>query len=967
MTGGPPVLPAAIGLFGFELGFERPEWLWLWLAIPALALIARFGRRRLTRVRWALVLALRAALVAVLAAILAEPTLRRPVDDLAVLFVVDGSASLGPARQAEALAFVDSALSHQRKGDVAGVVVFGAEAMVDAQLQPDLSIGSLESRPNPNASDLAAGLRLGTALLPADRTRRIVLLTDGEQTRGDAAGQTLLAAGDDLDVSVVPLLGTDQPEALIEDLIAPGTVDEGASYEVRVVARSEREATGKLRLYRNDRYLGEMPVTLPADRSTVLSFRQDGAEAGLVRFRAQLEVDPSLDGAPENNVGIATVEVRGRPKVLLVERDEGQSRYLATVLRNVGFTVDETDAAGLPPTVSALRGYAAVFLSDVPSYAVAGATQDALEVFVRDLGGGLVMLGGDESFGVGGWYGSPVERALPVRMDIDDKARFPKLGMVLALDKSCSMGGEAGSKLGMAKEAAIRTAELLSDRDMLGLVTFDAASTWVSPLAPMEGRRDSVLGDIASIRSGGGTDLYPALEAAATGLAASDAALRHVVVLSDGMTAPGAFEDLVVRAHAEDGVTLTAIALGTDADQATMRQLSLWGGGNFYYVTDQHAIPAVFTREALLATRSFLIEEPITAALAMPSDLTRGLRAALPPLGGYVATQAKDRAVVAMVAQRSAGDAGHAGPDPLLAHWRYGLGRAVAFTSDAKARWGRDWLGTEGYTQLWTQVGRWVAGAASASGLGASAEIRDGELVLTVDALDPSGQFRNFLAGEARVVAPDNRVRQLPLHQVGPGRYEARMPVDQDGSWLAGVSLVDGDDPVGQMVVEAVQAYSPEFRRHEAGGALLDELARLGHGKVLTDPAEAFARTEVPRKVPRPLWPPLVPLAAALLLADVAGRRLAGFGQRGAPVAEAARVVGAPVARNPRWVGVQPSAPASAADGTDGPDEVTADPPPAEPGPGATTGAPPVAEDSYAGQLLAARRAARKKIDDRKR
>lgn len=931
-----------------SFGFERPEWLGLLLLVPVLLAVPRLGRRVLTRARWRWALGLRTLLVAVIAVTLAEPIVRRPVDDLAVVYVIDASASVGADGVARALAFVRDSLATRRADDRAGVVVFGATAMVERSLQADLALAGLESRPSPHRSDLAAGLRLGTALLPADRTRRLVLLTDGEETHGDAAGQALLAAGDDLELAVVPLGGSDRPEVRIEDLLAPGTVDEGAAYEVRVVARADRDTTGILRLYRNDTYLGEMPVTLAADRAEVLSFRQQAGGPGLYRFRAALEVDPAVDAQPENNVGLATVQVRGRPRLLLVERDAGQAVHLATVFEGEGFDVDVTDVGGLPPDLPALRPYAAVFLSDVPSYAVSVRTQESLESYVRDLGRGLVMIGGDESFGVGGWFRTPVERALPVQMDLTDKARFPKLAMVLALDKSGSMGGgEAGSKLGLAKEAAIRTAALLSDRDALGLVTFDAASTWVSPLAPLEGRREQVSTDVASIRSGGGTDIWPAVDAAVTGLRATDAALKHIVLLSDGMTTPGDYETLIGSAHTNDAITLTSIAIGEDADQTTMQAMAGWGGGHYYLVTDKHAIPSIFARETLLATKSFLIEEPFVPALAMPSDLTRGLQGQpFPSLGGYVATEARSRATVAMTATHGTR------VDPVLAHWRYGLGRSVAFTSDAKARWAADWVGTPSYVQLWTQIARWVATSDEATGIGAVSEIRDGELVVTVDALDAAGGFRNFLRGEARVVAPDLTVLSLPLEQIGPGRYEARAPVDQDGSWLAGVQLSSGEETVGQGVTEAVQPYSPEYRRREAGGALVAELGRLGGGGVLTDPAQVFARPETPRRVPRPLWPPLMALAAVLLVLDVAARRLDLSRDAAARALESP--AGAPGAS--RWTAARARPSGGAAAGPVEEEEAQPDalrPPAIE-----------VAPDSYAGRLLAARQAARRKMED---
>lgn len=935
------------------LSFARPEWAWLLLALPLLWAVALRSRRQLSRPRWIAVQALRSLAWALLALALAEPELRRKVDDLAVVFVVDGSASVGGGGEAAALDYLRGALAAQGPHDVAAVVRFGADAMIERGLAEQLSVDGFETRPSPHQSDLAAGLRLGAALLPGDRTRRLVLLTDGEETRGDAANQALLAVDQDLELLVVPLAGGDAPEVLIEDVLAPPRVELDAAFEVKVVARSDLDATGTLRLYRNEVPLGAMPVTLEAGRSRTFTFRQEATHSGLARFRAQLEPAPGTDGLPQNNVGVATVQVAGRPRLLLVERDVEQAAHLAEALRGAGLAVDVVSAAQLPADLAAMRSYAAILLSDVAAYVTPQPAQEALESSVRDLGHGLMMLGGDESFGVGGWYKTPVERALPVRMDISDKTRFPQLGMVISLDKSCSMGGGFGSKLGMAKEAGIRTAELLSDRDFFGLNTFDGAASWVTPVAKLEGRRDQVRSDIASIRSGGGTDIYPAVEAAVEALRATDAAVRHVVLISDGMTSPGDYEALIGGAYRDHHVTLTAVATGADADAGAMRDFAKWGGGSYYLVVDKTQIPAIFTREALMATKAFLVERPFRPALAEPSELTRGVRVGS-ELGGYVVTEAKPRTTVAMLVPPNPADGPDAPKDPLLVHGRYGLGRSVAFTSDAKGRWAKDWVGTESYERLFVQTARFLAGSdEAADGVDVTAEIREGTLHVAVDALDVTGVFRNFLQGEARVVAPDLRVHPLPLRQVGPGRYEASLPVDQDGSWMAGVQLRAGEEVVGQGIAEAVQPYSPEFRRKGAGTALLAELQRIGTAGSASDPAAAFARPPTPREVPRPLWSWLVAAAAFAWLADVAARRL-DWGQD--PRAVAARMTEA-APPTTRWAALRPAT----GPGGRGPGApVAGDAPPAD------LPAPPPAEvpaDSYAGKLLAARQQARKRTD----
>lgn len=929
------------------IGFERPELLWvLGLAVPLVA-AALTSRRRLGTGRKVLALVLRLALLLVLALGLSGLTWRTQEDSLGVVFAIDGSASVDPASRAAALDFVRDALAHADDDDRAGVVVFGSTAMLEAAPRADLELHGLESRPSPHQTNIAAGLRLSTAVLSADRARRVVLLSDGEQTRGDAAAQVLLTAGDELELAVVPLQSATGADVRLEDLLVPPRVDQDAPWEVRVVARSDEPATGVLRLYRNDQYLGQTEVALSGERPDVFAFRQPGAGAGLYRFRATLEVDATADAIPQNNEAMGTVQVLGEPRILYAEGYGDQAHHLRRVLEADGFTVDVVDAAGIPPGPEGLRPYAAVVLSDIPAYALTQRQQEALQSYVRDLGRGLIMAGGDRSFGLGGYYRTPVAEALPVRMDLDDKTPIPKLGMVIAVDKSGSMGGgEAGSKLAMAREAGIRSVELLSDRDMLGVIGFDNAASWVVPFQDLT-HRQQVIDTIASIRPGGGTDIYPALEKGIRTLNSSDAALKHVIVLSDGMTASADFERLLRGANHEN-VTTTAIAVGSDADRHTMRQFAEWGGGNYYLVTDPSAIPAVFTRETLLATQAFLIEEPITVAPGTPSDLTQGIDD-YPPLLGMVATTPRARATTALW--------GEFGTDrrlPLLVHGRYGLGRSVAWTSDTKARWSQAWLGSEAYTQLWSQAVRWAAGDPTGGNLVVDAAIEEGELVVTVDAFTSDGGFHNFLEGEARVVAPDLTVHPLPLRQVSPGRYQARLPVDQDGSWLAGVSLRDGADVVGQSVAEAVQPYSPEYRSRGGGPALLDELGRLGGGGILTDPATVFTRPSQARAVPHPLWPWLVVLAAFLLLADVASRRLALRARLDPHAVELAASVfrrrRAPLRRRPPRRVKRTRTEAAAT-----PDEALLDEPAAA--------APQVDPDSYAGQLLAAKRATRRRLD----
>ncbi len=941
--------------------FEYPTALWLLLLAPVLVAMAWFTRRRIGRGRLIGATLVRLLLLAVLVSALAGLSHRKLVDDVGVVFVIDRSASVSDEGRRNAVGFVQDALQFMEEGDKAGVVVFGADAFVEREMADRIEFHAVETDPGIHQTDIAAGLRLAQATLPADTAHRIILLSDGEETRGDATGQVMLAGAGDLELSVVALSRGALPEVVVESLIVPDRVTEGAGFEVRTVVRSVRDGSGKLRLYRNENYLGEVPVTLHAGRADVFTFRQVASESGLYRYRAVLDVDDrGVDTLPQNNEVMATVQVSGSPRVLYVEGQPGQARHLATALRGDDIEVDVVSRGDMPATLAEMRSYACIILSDVPAHDLTSVQQEALHAYVRDLGRGFVMVGGENSFGVGGYYKTPVEDLLPVNMDLEDKKHFPTLAMVMAIDRSGSMAGQgAASKIGMAKEAAIRSVELMTERDQVGVVTFDSMGSWAVPMTPLTDK-GRVIDKIASIRAGGGTDIYPALRMGYTALNGSGAAMQHIILLSDGITGDAQFQQLIRENYEKNQVTLTAIAIGGDADRMTMRQFAQWGGGRYYLVTDPHAIPQIFTRETMLASRSFIVEQPFQPAAGDPSVLLKGMSAdGLPGLYGHVATEAKPRATVALLA-----------PDdlPLLAHWRYGLGKSVAWTSDCKARWARDWLGSEAYTKLWSQTVRWSMGDPVSGDLQVVSEIDRGVLRITVDAFDEQGDFRNFLDGSARVVAPDLTVRELPLRQVAPGRYEATMDVDQDGSYLAGVTMGTTEQFVGQVVTEAVQPYSPEYRTPALGSSLLPELARLGGGEELLDASQVFARPEVSTRVPRPLWPPLLIAALILLLLDVGLRRLDLSGLRKpGTVTTVQKVV---LAARPAPA---PAVPAEVARASEAAAEEQRPQAEEAPAPRERVPVAPVGQDqrqdfsagdgSYMGDLLAARRRAKKRLE----
>ena len=861
------------------LTFDRPLALLLLPIGAALILFAmRRSRSDLGGSRRIVAVLVRVVVLIAVVLALAGTTWRSDNPSLAVVFALDVSRSLAREEISGAKQWVQQAIDEMGGSDRAGVVLFGSDAVVERMPATRRESGDapllFDARPDVNGSDLEAALELAAAILPGDAEKRIVLVSDGLENRGAAfeAAQGLAASGVAVSVLPVGVLGRTR-DLRIDTLQAPSSVKEGETFEVRIVLRatgaSPEPATAKLRLYRDATFLGSQDVSVVPGRPVVFRALQSLPSGGFYRYRAELVVaggDADADAVPENDVGHAFVNVVGRPKVLVVEGASGEGDAIAAALRNADLTVTQVAGPSTPASLESLAAFQSIVLANVSALDLSASQGENVRRYVRDLGGGLVMTGGEESFGPGGYFRTPVEEALPVDMDVKNRKYFPTIAMVLVIDKSGSMGSfdDRSSKISLAREAAMLTAALLTPRDEVAVIAFDSAAKVVVPLLRVTDK-SAVARDIGTIRSGGGTDIYPGLHQAYELLRSTEAGAKHVILLSDGMSAPGDYPALMAKMKDAD-VTVSTLAIGSDSDMETMQSIAKLGAGRFYVVDDPQNIPKIFTKETILASRSFLVEEPFRARPARSSEILKGIDVgSAPALYGYVATSPKPRAEVLLSTHRD---------DPLLAAWRYGLGKAVAFTSDAKPRWARDWLPWQGSGKLWTQMVRWTVATVTDDNLLVSAAVDQGLLEIDAEALDAEGNRLNFLDVSARVVPPAGEPVDLPLAQVGPGRYKGRTAAIAPGTYFVGTTAERGGQAVAQKVTGASLSYPAEFRRSGRDPALLGDLARVAGGALLNSPEQAFRHDLARHPIRHPLWPELAGAALLLFLVDVGVRRV---------------------------------------------------------------------------------------------
>ncbi|MGC9334507.1 MAG: glutamine amidotransferase, partial [Anaerolineae bacterium] len=602
-----------------------------------------------------------------------------------------------------------------------------------------------------------------------------------------------------------------------------------------------------------------------------------GRASGFRRFRAQIV--PDADTRLQNNEAGAFTVVHGPPGVLLVEGQPGEGANLAAALGAAGMDVLTIPSDQLPATLPELAGYDAVILANVPASALGTSALEGLQSFVRDLGRGLLVTGGEDAFGAGGYLRTALEETLPVDMDVRTREQTPNLALVVAVDKSGSMGrchcdnpdlnqsyvrAEVGQpKVDIAKEAIMRAASALGPLDMLGVVAFDEVAAWALEMGPVGGfaALERAIGPVQAL---GQTNLRAGVEAAYDALLTADARIKHVILMTDGWVHTGDLSRLAAEMQ-EEGITLSVVAAG-EGSAEYLADLAEEGGGRYYPAEDILSVPDFFLKETVKAVGQYIIEEPFFPLPASPSPVLHQLDPALLPLLlGYNGTTPKGTARVVLSTPRG---------DPLLATWQYGLGRAAVWTSDLKGRWATEWLAWDGFPRFVAQLVDWTLPAPQVEGVSAQVSLEGDLAVVSVEARDGAGRPRSFLDVSATLIGPDLAPQQVALAQVGAGRYEAELDVEQTGTYLVRVGVQAGDEVLGQQTLGLVVPYSPEYRDSGPDQGLLRELAGLTGGGQLAEPAAAFAHDLPAAARGREVWTALLLAAALLFPVDVAVRRL---------------------------------------------------------------------------------------------
>ncbi|HEX4124704.1 MAG TPA: VWA domain-containing protein [Tepidisphaeraceae bacterium] len=777
--------------------------------------------------------------------------------------------------------------------DSIGVVSFNDQARVEAMPanRPPSTDGAVRNAGT--GTDAAAALSLAMAVLKQGAMHRIVLAWDGNATSGDTRAAVAAAAAAHIPIDVFPLHYDVQNAVLLDKLVAPAWKREKEPFTVDVVLRSTAadDVPGVMRVTDNNQSLAERKIVLHPGPNVEHVVVPAVLAAGLHRFHATF--DPQVlpgHAAPAGLDALRSADaftfVRGKGRILYLDGvADNAGDALLDALRGEGIGIRDEDhisPQAFPSTVTDLADFDEVIAANISrgEDGLSETQSKALAQYVHDTGGGLLMIGGPNAFGAGGWIGSDVEKILPVDCSIPSRRVLPSGALMIVIDHSGSMsemiGGAPMDKETAADEAAVLALQTLMPGDYFGVIAFDTEPDWVVPLALNTDPKRSAA-RIRQITPAGGTDICPALVAAYDALAKltpAQAAVKHIILLTDGDSPDTGFADAVYKMN-QAHITLSTVGVGNDIDRALLKTLAEGGKGRYYEVADPRQLPEIFVREATVLRRSLIQENPAGLPVRLVSqddDVLAGM-SQLGPVTGMVLTARKEDPQVQTPLVVGADR------DPLLSHWQTGLGRVAAFTSDATTRWAAQWVASPQFGKFWAQVVRQVERAPIGTDLDVRTTVSQGRGHVYVEAIDADSSFLDFLNIQGTLLRPDAQTQPLQLVQTAPGKYEGDFDAREAGSYILAMRYHAKDGKDGMLVDGVSVDLSAELRDLHSNDGELNSIAAATGGRVLEpfdNSANLFTTDGLwPSDSLLPIWDWIVPFLLAAFLLDVTVRRIA--------------------------------------------------------------------------------------------
>ncbi|PKM49490.1 MAG: von willebrand factor type A [Firmicutes bacterium HGW-Firmicutes-7] len=837
-----------------RLSFDHlyPLWLIL-LVLPLIILPFIKYAKKTTRQKVFLTLRTLTALLIILS--MCGVSLVKTAKDTTTIFISDLSDSTLD-RQKLIENFISDALKSKDSNDITGIIGFGADSSTENEPSKQTIFNGFQTSVDTDFTNISGALLHGAALFPPNTKKRMVLITDGLENMGDSERQIRALQQNGTIVDVYGVVKGDFEEVQLSQVLVPEKAGKNQVIDIAAHIESNVKTKATILLYAGNALKHEQQVDLDLGTNKFI-FTDTVSSGGVLSYR--VEIIPEKDTYMENNYLSSFVTVNDLPVILLIEDEDGQGEQIIKMLEE-HVTIEVKAPEEAPQTLESLIKYDGFILADISIERFNAKFLTNLENVVKNQGKGLLVTGGDSSYGPGGYYKTILEEMLPVNIDVKPKEEKPNLALLLVIDKSGSMTeGQYGiSRLELAKEAAIRSTEVLEPKDMLGVIAFDDSIKWVVDLQ-LATDKGALQDQIATIVPGGGTSIRPSLEAAVNALIDTDTKLKHIILLTDGQAETTGYETAInnMRDHS---ITLSTVAVGKGSDKLLLQVLANAGGGR-YYLTDEFSdIPSIFTKEAFMAGKKYLNNVTFSPTLINWSQIMKGIDA-VPELDGYVATTIKPTSKLLL-----------AGPedDPILATGQYGLGRTIAWTSDANGLWTAKWLTWDQSPSFWTNLISWMVQQDMDKKYTATTSYEGGEGVITVKSLGEEAVSAAEISGI--LVTPEGTETEVILEATAPGTYTGSFEASGEGVYMINM-LLESEGVTEKIVTGLNVGYSPEYNFYSKRGITPERIAELSGGRVLKNAKEVFKGEVLPVVGSNNISNILLLLGLILFMSEIAIRK----------------------------------------------------------------------------------------------
>lgn len=752
-----------------------------------------------------LIIALRGLVIVLLILAVINPSIVMKSRTLSTIFLVDVSDSVSNQRKEEE-EFVKEAMSQLPRDEKAAVIAFGGDTRVEQFLSEKRLFSQIETTPIMTATNLEKAVQSALSLFQNDTGKRIVLLTDGNENEGTIGQMTQALKRENVQVLIKELDTWKGEEIYLNSLSVPEKINIGDTFQVKVEIESNVKTSAKLSLYAGDELKKTEQIQLETGKNQFL-FQDTQNSTGLKGYRAVVEAQK--DTIQVNNEYVAFTKAKEGDTILLIEGKKGIGSEMKKLLKAANIHYGAVIPDGAPRTMNEFMAYKSIILLDVYGDDLPNGFMDNLEAYVKDYAGGVVAIGGENSFALGNWRDTPIEKVLPVYMDLQGEKEIPKTAVALVIDRSGSMmeGNGVVTQLDLAKEAAVSAMKAVRSTDEIGVLAFESSFEWVVPMKSAS-KKEEIEEGIYSIGLGGGTSIYPAIKEAYNELSQSDAKLKHIILLTDGQDEFNEYEDLL-KGLKEDRITLSTVAVGDGADKKLLEWLAKEGKGRNYITNMNSDIPRIFAKEVFLSASSYLIQEEFIPVITSNSKIIETASKGLPVMKGYVATSKKESAQVHLMSNQN---------DPILASWQYGLGKTIAFTSDGENMWTSNYALWKEYSLFWKDIIEWTMTDTDNNHSRSTITQSGGKAVIQYETKD----YDKNTEVTATYTNEEGQGKEITLEAFLPGIYQGKAYFNDTGIYSINITKKQDGKVVATENTAAAVQYSNEYKVSESKNSLQD-------------------------------------------------------------------------------------------------------------------------------------------------